>query len=197
MQKRFAREYDNRAFHHDRDQFNSTGGAMRPEPTEYAGFFQAYVDLVPEDAVLPALAAQLDEMLTFLRSVPEASAVVCHPPYTWTVKDVVGHITDGERVFGYRALRFGRGDTTPLAGFDENLFAGAAESNRLPLADVVNEFEAARRSNVYLFRNLPEAAWTRFGEANNNRVSVRALAYIIVGHARHHTAILRKRLAAG
>ena len=147
---------------------------MRPEATEYAGFYQKYVDLVPEADVLPAMAAQLDEMLAFLRAVPEASAQVCHPPYTWTVKEVVGHITDGERVFGYRALRFGRGDTTPLPGFDENAFASAAESNRLPLADVVNEFEAARRSNLYLFRNLPEAARVRSGEANNNRVSVRA-----------------------
>jgi hypothetical protein len=99
-------------------------------------------------------------------------------------------------VFGYRALRFGRGDSTPLPGFDENAFASAAESTRLPLADLVSAFEAARRSNLWLFRNLPAAAWARSGEANNNRVSVRALAHIIVGHARHHTAILRKRLAA-
>jgi hypothetical protein len=170
---------------------------MRPEPTEYAGFFQAYVDLVPETDVVPAMSAQLDEMLAFLRGVPESSAGVCHPPYTWTLKEVVGHLADGERVFGYRALRFGRGDTTPLASFDENAFARAAESNRLSFQSVVSDFEAARRSNLWMLRNLPEEAWTRVGEANNNRVSVRALAYIIVGHARHHTAILRKRLGAG
>jgi hypothetical protein len=169
---------------------------QRPEATEYASFYSKYVDLVPEPDVLAAMTEQLSEMLAFLRSVPESAAVVCHPPYTWTFKEVVGHVTDGERVFGYRALRFGRGDPTPLAGFDETTFATAAESNRLPFADVVSEFEAARRSNLYLFRNLPQAAWTRSGEASNNPVSVRALAYIIVGHARHHTAILRKRLAA-
>jgi hypothetical protein len=167
---------------------------MRPEPTEYAGYYQRYVDLVPEADVLPALAAQLDEWLAFLRSVPEADAVVCHPPYTWTLKEVVGHVSDGERVFGYRALRFARADTTALPGFDENAFAATAESNRLPLADVVSEFEAVRRSNLWMFRNLPEAAWVRSGVANDNRVSVRALAYILVGHARHHHAILRKRL---
>jgi hypothetical protein len=170
---------------------------MRPELTEYAGFFQGYVDLVPEADVLPAMAAQLDEALAFLRGVPEAAATVCHPPYTWTLKEVVDHLTDGERVFGYRALRFGRGDTTALPGFDEGAFATAAESDRLPLADIIAAFEAARRSNLCLFRSLPAAAWDRSGIANDNRVSVRALAYIIVGHARHHTAILRKRLGAG
>src|SRR5688572_23533034 len=112
----------------------------RPEPTEYAGFFQKYVDLVPETDILLAMAAQLDELLAFLRAVPETSASVCHAPYTWTLKEVVGHVTDGERVFGYRALRFGRADVTPLPAFDENTFAVAAEYNRLPFADVVNEW---------------------------------------------------------
>jgi hypothetical protein len=170
---------------------------MRPEPTEYAGFFQGYVDLVPEVDVLPVMATQLDEMLDFFQRVPDASASVLHAPYTWTFKEVVGHITDGERVFGYRALRFGRGDTTPLAGFDENTFAQAANYNRLAFTDVVSEFEAARRSNLWLFRNMPDDAWSRQGEANKSVVSVRALAYIIVGHSRHHMAILRKRLAGG
>jgi hypothetical protein len=167
----------------------------RPESTEFAGFFQKYVDLVPEADVLPTMSAQLDEMVAFLRAVPDTQSGVLHAPYTWTFKDVVGHLTDGERVFGYRALRFARGDITPLAGFDESEFALSAEYARLPFADVVSEFEAARRSNLLMFRNMPETAWTRSGEANSNRVSVRALAYIIVGHSRHHTAILRKRLS--
>jgi hypothetical protein len=169
---------------------------QRPDSTEYAAYAGKYIDLVSEADILAAMASQLDEMLAFLRGVPEASAGVCHPPYTWTLKEVVGHITDGERVFGYRALRFGRGDATPLASFDENAFATAAEANRFPLADVVSEFEVARRSNLWLFRHMPEAGWSRSGEAGGNRVSVRALAYIIVGHSRHHMAILRKRLAA-
>ena len=170
---------------------------QRPDSTEYAAFYEKYVSLVTEADVVAALAAQLDEMLAFLRSIPEAQAGVTHPPYTWTVKDVVGHLTDGERVFAYRALRFARGDATPLPGFDENAYAPAADYSRLPLADVVGEFEAVRRASVSLFRNLPTAAWTRGGEANDNRVTVRALAYILVGHVRHHTAILRKRLGAG
>jgi hypothetical protein len=168
---------------------------QRPETTEYAAFFGTYIDLVPEADILPAMHDQLPEVLGFLRGVPEAQANVCHPPYTWTVKEVVGHLTDGERVFGYRALRFARGDTAPLAAFDENPYVKAAAYARLALADVVSEYEAARRSNLWLFRNLPDTAWARSGTAGGNPVTVRALAYIIVGHTRHHTAILRKRLA--
>ena len=169
----------------------------RPEPTEYAPFFATYIDLVPEADVLAAMGAQLDDTLAFLRGVSEVQAKVLHAPYTWTVKEVVGHLTDGERVFGYRALRFGRADTTPLAAFDENVYARGGDFNRLTLADLVSEYEAARRSNLWLFRNLPAAAWARSGPAGGNPVSVRALAYIIVGHTRHHGAILRKRLASG
>ena len=170
---------------------------MRPAVTEYAASYGTYVNLVPEADVLPVMSDQLAEVLSFLRSVPESQGDVCHPPYTWTVKEVIGHLTDGERVFGYRALRFARGDTTPLAGFDEGPYVKASEPGRLTLADVVSEYEAARRSNLWLFRNLPEAAWARGGVASDNLVTVRALAYIIVGHTRHHTAILRKRVAAG
>lgn len=169
---------------------------QRPNSTEYAAELNKYLDLVPETNIIAAMTSQLDEMLAFLRSVPESQANIHHPPYTWTLKEVIGHISDGERIFGYRALRIGRGDTTPLPSFDENKFAVAAESNRLPLADVISDFEAARWSNLWLFRNLPDEAWTRSGEAAGNRISVRALAYIIVGHPRHHMTILRKRLGA-
>jgi hypothetical protein len=168
----------------------------RPSPTEYAPYYGKYVALVPEDDILAALEAQLAELLALLRAVPEEEGNVRHPPYTWSVKEVVGHLTDGERIFGYRALRFARGDTTPLPGFDENEYARVAGFDNSPLADLVLEFEAVRRSHLWLFRNLPEAAWARVGEANGSAVSVRALAYIIAGHGRHHTAILRRRLSA-
>jgi hypothetical protein len=167
----------------------------RPGPTEYTPSHGPYVTLVPEDDILSALAAQLEDALALLRAVPEAQGNARHPPYTWSVKEVVGHLTDTERVMGYRALRFARGDATPLPGFEENDYARAAESDRRPLADLVSEFDALRRSHLGLFGGLPEAAWLRSGEANGNAVTVRALAYIIVGHARHHTAILRRRLS--
>jgi hypothetical protein len=167
----------------------------RPGSTEYPAFFGGYVALVHEEDILMALEAQLGDALALLRAVPEAEGNVRHPPYTWSVKQVVGHVTDAERIFGYRALRFARGDSTPLPGFDENPYARVAESDRFTLSDLVSEFEAVRQSSLWLYRNLPAAAWSRSGEANGSAVSVRALAYIIVGHGRHHTAILRQRLA--
>jgi DinB superfamily len=166
----------------------------KPEPTEYAGFFAKYVELVQEADPLPVLAAQVREVLDFLGTVSEADASVLHAPYTWTFKEVIGHVADGERVFGYRALRFARADATPLPGFDETAFAAHAESNRLPFAEVLADWEAARRSNVSLYRSLPDAAWVRGGTANGTYLTVRALAYIIAGHTRHHFTILKKRL---
>jgi hypothetical protein len=166
----------------------------RPGPTEYAPFYAGYIALVPEADVVAALAAQLDDALSLLRPVPEAVGDVRHPPYTWTVKEVVGHLTDAERVFGYRALRFARADATPLPGFDENAYVGAGGFDAVRLADRVAGFEAVRRSHLWLFRTLPYAAWARGGSANGSPVTVRALAYIMAGHARHHTAILRQRL---
>ncbi len=168
----------------------------RPDKTEFTGFQANYIDLVPETDVLAAMSAQLDEALALWRRIPEAQGDVCHEPYTWTVKQVIGHLIDGERIFGYRALRFARGDTTPLPGFEENDYAKSGGYEQLALSDLVNEFEAVRRSSLWLFRNLPEAAWGRGGDANGNHISVRALAYIIVGHVRHHGSILRKRVGA-
>jgi hypothetical protein len=166
----------------------------RPVPTDFAPYYGKYLNLVPEDDILPALGSQLDDVLPVLRAIPEAIGNVRHPPYTWSIKEVVGHLIDCERVFGYRALRFARGDTTPLPGFEENDYAREGDFDRIQLSDLVSEFEALRRSHVGLYRNLPAAAWDRAGEANGNRVTVRALAFILVGHVRHHMAIVRKRL---
>jgi hypothetical protein len=167
----------------------------RPDSTEYAPFYHGYVSLVPEEDILPVLDAQLTEMLAFLHGVTEAQGGQRHPPYTWSIKEVVGHLADTEQILGYRALRIARADQTPLPGFDENDYARTAEFDRVPLRDLVSRFEAVRRSHLFLFRSLPGEAWMRTGEANGNLVSVRALAYIIVGHTRHHTAILRQRLS--
>lgn len=165
----------------------------RPTPGEYAAFYETYVMLVPEDDILATLQPQLDEMMDLRRSIPEAESLVHHAPYTWSTRQVVGHMTDAERVFGHRALRFARADATPLPGFDETAYVNAAGYDRISLEDLAAEFEAARRSNILLFRNLDDDAWRRAGEANGHRVTVRALAFMIVGHARHHTNILRQR----
>lgn len=168
----------------------------RPEPTEHSPFHNTYISLVPETDVLTAMGEQLDETLAFWRTIPEAQGDVCHAPYTWTVKQVIGHINDGERIFGYRALRFARADATPLPAFEENDYARTAECERRTVADLVAEFEAIRRSSLFLFRSFSAAAWARSEIANDAPLSVRALAFIVVGHVRHHNAILRKRLGA-
>jgi hypothetical protein len=167
----------------------------RPEPSEYASHYGTYVALVPEVDIFAAMRSELAQTMALLKRIADQEATVCHPPYTWTIKQVVGHLTDCERIFGYRALRFARGDATPLPGFDENTYARAAESDRRPLGDLAAEFEALRNSHLWLFQNLPATAWMKRGNSNSDEVSVRAIAYIIVGHERHHTAILRRRLA--
>ena len=168
----------------------------RPDTTEYAPQYGQYLALVPEDDILAAMRSEIGRTMTFLSGVAERDASVCHAPYTWTIKQVVGHLIDCERIFGYRALRFARGDSTPLPGFDENPYVQSAESDQRPLATLGAELEAVRKSHLCLFENLPAHAWTRRGIANDNEMSVRAIAYAIVGHERHHMSILRQRLVA-
>ena len=168
----------------------------RPQPDEYGPFYKNYIAQVTETDILDAMRSQRDDVVRLLRAQPESVGGVRHPPYTWSVKDVVGHITDAERIFGYRALRFARADTTPLPGFDDNEYVRVAGFDRTALAKIVDEFESVRNANLLMFENFPTEAWPRRGEANKSPLSVRALAYIIVGHARHHTVILKKRLGA-
>jgi hypothetical protein len=167
---------------------------QRPAPTEYASFYGTYMKLVPESDILNVLRNQHSQVVSQWRSIAEKDSTILHPPYTWTIKQVIGHISDGERVFSYRALRIARGDATPLAGFDENQFALAADIKTAALAKLVDEFDAVRQASFALFSNLLPASWARTGTANENPVSVRALAWIMAGHVRHHDAIIRKRL---
>lgn len=170
---------------------------MKPAHTEYSEFYAGYIRLVPEDDVLNVLEQQLIEISDFWRRIPESEAAVIHPPYAWKIRQVLDHLVDGERIFGYRLLRIARGDSTPLPGFDEHFFAEASEERPAPLADIIGSFEALRQANILLIRNLPESAWSRAGTMSDSPITVRALAYILAGHIRHHDAILRQRLQAG
>jgi DinB superfamily len=174
---------------------NSSQPRGAPDSSEYSSFFGNYIPLVTEIDAVAAMQGQLEQFLALLRSVPESVGNMRHAPYTWSIKEVVGHIIDTERVFAYRAMRIARADATPLPGFDQDAYVSAANFDRLPLASLVGEFAALRRSNVLLFSNLPADAWLRRGEASKIPLSVRALAYAIVGHARHHQKILETRLA--
>jgi hypothetical protein len=166
----------------------------RPEPNEHAEYYLRYISLVPDGDIVKTLASQLNATLTLLRGVTEKEGNTRHAPYTWSVKEVVGHLADAERVFGYRALRFARNDNTPLPGFEENDYVRNAHFDACALKGLVDEFEFVRRSSLAFFGNLGEEAWSRGGSANNSPVSVRAIAFIMAGHELHHTAILRKRL---
>ena len=172
----------------------ATATLARPKSTEYAAYYGKYIDLVVEDEIFDVLQSQEAEMISFLRGVPEAQSDVLHPPYTWTLKQVVNHICDSERIFAYRALRIARKDATPLPGFEENEYAQTSQVDRLTLASLADEFATVRAATLSLLRSLPDDAWARTGTANKYAVSVRALAWIMAGHARHHLAIMRKRV---
>jgi hypothetical protein len=167
----------------------------RPDSTEYVPYFEKYVNLVPEGDILAHLEQQIDATASLLRDVSEPVAETRHAPYTWSVKEVVGHLIDSERVFGFRALCFARADRNELPGFDENDYARHARFDARNLRDLVAEFELVRRSHIHFFRGLDGEAWHRSGIANGHPITVRALAYIIAGHERHHVAILRERLS--
>ncbi len=125
---------------------------MRPDPSEYAPYYAGYVDLVPETDILPILDSQAREVESFWRSIPENAASEVHAPYTWSIRQVLDHLVDGERIFGYRLLRISRGDSTPLSGFDEHLYAEASEENPAPLADIIDSFAGLRRANYLLIK---------------------------------------------
>jgi len=168
----------------------------RPAADEHHAYYAKYIELVPGADAVGALEAQLDDMLPLLRGLTEAQGALRYAPGKWSVRQVVAHLVDAERVFAYRALRFARADRTAVPGFDENVYAETAGADARTLRSLADEMDLVRRANVLMFRGLPEDAWTRRGVANGNEISVRALAFIIAGHGRHHTALLRERYLA-
>jgi len=165
----------------------------RPERTEAAPYYFRYIDLVPEDDVLARLEAQLDEMVPFLGGISEEQSLKRYAPDKWSVRQVLGHVNDAERVFLFRAFWFARGFGSPLPSYDEKAGAAAAEADRFSWESHVEDFRAARLSTLTFFRNLPADRWMAKGIASENPFTVRALAYILAGHAAHHAAVLRER----
>jgi hypothetical protein len=170
-----------------------TAGIGRPEAGEYAPYYEKYVSRVPGNDILATLDEQRRQTLLLLSGRTEEDGEVRYAPGKWSVKEVIGHVCDVERVFSYRALRFARNDATPIPGFDENNYIANSPYARVPLPDLVEDFIAVRRATLSLFRNFDEPAWTRRGLANNNEVSVRGLAYIIAGHELHHRTMLQEK----
>ncbi len=168
----------------------------RAEPGEYASFYEKYVSRVVGDDIVGILEAQRLQMKQLLSARSEREGNFRYAPDKWTVKEVLGHMNDAERIFAYRALRIARGDQTPLSGFEQEDYVKSAGAAERTLADLADEFTAVRASTLALLRPLPAEAWTRMGTASDNPVSVRALAYIIAGHELHHRAILEERYFA-
>ena len=170
----------------------STVTIVRPGADEHAAYFGKYVEKVPDGDLMAMLRGQIAETAAMLRRSPDR-ADFAYAPGKWSVKQVVGHLADVERVMAYRALSIARNDPTPLPGFDENAWVDNAGFASRTLEDLLDEFEVVRASTVQLGGHLDADAFARRGTANGNPMSVRALFYIIAGHERHHLALFRER----
>ena len=166
---------------------------QRPGEGEFNPYYEKYIALVPEGDFVEQLARQADETLSVLRAIPENMASHAYAEGKWTIKELVGHVCDAERIFAYRLLRIGRGDQTPLASFDENAYAPAGQFEQRTLASLAEEFAAVRAATIALVAGLPADAWLRLGAASGSPVSPRALGYIIAGHELHHRDVLLTR----
>jgi hypothetical protein len=164
----------------------------RPQSDEYNAYYDGYVRRVPEGSdIFALLNSQPDELRALLQGVSDAQANVRPAPGEWSVKEVIGHLCDTERVFAYRAMRIGRADTSPLAGFEQDDYVRATDFNARTLNDLIEEFAAQRRANVLCFRPMTEAETVRRGTASTFPISVRALFYMMAGHVIHHIESLK------
>jgi len=168
----------------------------RPEPGEYAPYYDRYISLIPGTDILGTLDAQRRQMVLLLSGRDEADGNFRYAPDKWNAKEVMGHVCDTERIFAYRALRISRGDQTPIEGFEQDDYVRNGPFGSAPLSEVIEDYIAVRRATLTLLRNLDEAAWMRRGVANKNEVTVRALAYITAGHELHHRRILEEKYFA-
>lgn len=166
---------------------------MRPNPGDYPEYFERYVSLVYEHDVLALLNAQASSVHGALSGLSEARAAHRYADDKWSVPELLGHITDTERVFGYRALAIARGETVSLPSFDENGYAQHAGHDRLPIDELAEEFATLRRSHVLMLKHLDEAGLNRRGIVNGQPMTPRALGFIMAGHVRHHARICSER----
>jgi len=166
---------------------------MRPHESEYAPYYQSYVSRVTQDDIVPVLDAQIEELQMVLERCGPDRETHRYESGKWSVREVIGHLIDGERVFGYRAFAIARGESRNLPGFDQNDYIATAPYEHVNLTTLLEEFRLLRMANVVMFRNLDEQAWSRTGTANDSSVTVRALAFIMAGHVSHHLGILRER----
>jgi len=164
-----------------------------PDRSEAPEYYFTYIDKVPAGDIIQILETQSDEAFMLLRGISDERSLHRYAAGKWSVREVLGHLNDTERLFVFRALWFARGFDTPLPGFDQNTAVAAAASNERSWRALIEEFRAVRAGSIAFFQNLPPEAWDRRGIASGNPFSVRALAYMVAGHLVHHTDILRAR----
>lgn len=165
----------------------------RPEAREYAAYYGRYISLVPEGEIVPILENQAASTKALLSTLTEALGDHRYAPDKWSIKELVGHVADTERVFAYRAAHFSRADPAPLPSMDQDIWAAGAESARRTLKSLIEELAAVRGATIALVASLSPAQASQRGVASNNEVSVRALAFLCAGHQIHHLNILKER----
>ena len=171
----------------------SAPAPVRPEASEYAPYYERYVSLVPDGDLVETLERQGAETVALLRGLTEEQGAHRYEAGKWSVKQLVGHVSDGERIFSYRALAFARGDLQALPSMEQDEWMAGVDFDARTLSSLIDEFEAVRAATLHLLRHLSPEAWARRGTASDNEVTVRALAYVIAGHEAHHVRVLRER----
>ena len=165
----------------------------KPQPGEYAPYTTMYIDLLPNDGrILQHLGDNLESSRQFIATFPTTALAKPHAPNEWTIKEILVHIIDDERIYAYRALRFARNDSTELPGFEQDDYIAPSRANERTLDDIFAEFSAVRAATLTLYENLPEEALIRAGIASGNPMSVRTIAYHIAGHELHHMNSIRE-----
>lgn len=165
----------------------------RPQPNEAAAYYSNYIDRVTSNDIVAVLTTQFDETVRFLSGISEQQSLQRYAPDKWSMRELLGHVNDTERVFMFRALWFARGFKDSLPSFDQEIGFKAADSDKASWASHIDEFRAIRSATLAFFRNLPDDAWLRSGIASDSPVTVRALSYIVAGHLSHHMNVLRER----
>lgn len=166
---------------------------MKPATSDYPPFFSRYITLVDSEDILSAIEQQSSSTQKLLATIDEERGTYRYETGKWSIKEVVGHLVDAERIMAYRALAIARGETQPLPGFEEDDYVRNAHFDAWRIGDLAEAYALSRRATIVFYRNLPEEAWNRRGVANGKEVTVRALAWVIAGHERHHVNVLRER----
>ena len=161
--------------------------------TDFNEYFAHYIGLVDDKQMIEAMSTNHQAFIKMLKDLNDEQALFRYADDKWSIKEMIGHINDSERVFAYRALRFARNDATDLAGYDENTFAIFSRADERPLADLIHEFDVTRQSSLALFNSFNTEMLSRQGTANNIRIDVNSLGYLIAGHCKHHMNVLQER----